>query len=144
MTSAAWDDNNNTALHALTSQVNRLVNSYPRSRCGKKDQQEFDQQVLQTLELLLINNCDPNLISDSGVTTLHKLLLTFDFVISNDPTGITLETLPVREKYKIDFDMMYATLSVLLRHGASPNIVTGAGRTPLVMATAQLTQCRPV
>ncbi len=127
------DSEGNSPLHILVSQLNCIVDSFPHGSGPPPSQDQFDQHVLDTLELLLMHNCDPNLVNTSGVTAIHKLLLTFDFVISNDPTGITFETLPVREKYKTDFDVLYRAMQVLLKHGASPNMTTGAGRTPMIM-----------
>lgn len=123
------DRHGNTALHVLVDLVNRKLEKEGQNGAQNK----YDEQTLQTLRILLQNNCDPDLLNDSGVTALHKLILTFDFVISNDPSGITLETLPVRENYKIDLDVLYRALEILLQTSAAPHKTTGAGRTPLVI-----------
>ena len=123
----------NTALHSLVAQMNRLVTSFDTQFDDQELQPEFDNQLVNTLDLLLGHNCDPNIVNKSGVTALHRLILVFDFVISNDPTGITVETLPVREKYKVDFIMLHRSMQALLQHSASPNEMSGAGRTSLVM-----------
>ncbi|ELU09362.1 hypothetical protein CAPTEDRAFT_194797 [Capitella teleta] len=129
----AVDCSGNSALHALIGQVNRGADSFPTSSTEDLNQDDFNLQVLETLRLLLGHNCDPNIVNNSGITSLHKLILTFDFVISNDPAGITLETLPMREKYCIDLDTLHDAMGMLLSHGADPNTATGAGRTPLVL-----------
>lgn len=134
------DRHGNTALHILVDRINRRL----EKEVGHADlQKEYDRQALQTMEVLLRNNCDPDLLNDSGVTVLHKLILTFDFVVSSDPSGITLETLPVRENYKIDMEIIYRTFKILLTSGADPSLATGAGRTPLVILLGCITDVEP-
>ena len=125
------DYSSNTPLHIIVTQVNRLVASFPAS-CDMP-QNEYDASILDTIQLLLSYNCDPNVMSNNGVSAMHKLMLQCDFVMSNDPTGITLETLPVREMYKTDFDVLHNTLQLFLKHGTLPNSLTGAGRSSLVI-----------
>jgi ankyrin repeat protein len=129
------DHQGNSPLHALASLLNRLVTSFPHHTFSSSaaDQRCYDGQVVETMELLLKFNCDPNLVNNSGVTALHKLVLTLDFVISNDPNGITLDTLPAREKYKTDFEIVHKALMILLEHGAKPDLTTSAGRTALII-----------
>ncbi len=129
------DFQGNSPLHAVISQLNHLVSSFPDNpeTVQVNDQLKFDKQVLDCLEMLLSFNCDPNLVNGSGVTALHKVVLMLDFVISNDPNGITLETLPAREKYKVDFNVVHKAMEILLRHGAQPDKTTAAGRTVLII-----------
>ena len=138
------DTEGNSVLHALVSQVNCLVvlnhssnsegSDDARKVNGEDELQEvFDQQVIETIDLLLNFNCDVSLVNKSGVTILHKLLLSVDFVLSSDPSNITLETLSIRKRYKISFTVIQRTLDVLLQHGANPNALTAAWRGCLVI-----------
>ena len=129
---AILDKNGNSVLHAAVSLLNRSLNSFP-SVNDRYTQMEYDDAVVQVLEILLQNNCDVSLINSSSITALHKLLLIFDFVISNEPAGITLETLPIRENYCVNMKVLYRALEVVLKFGASSNLATGAGRTPLLI-----------
>lgn len=126
------DHRRNTALHDLLSLANRKITSFAIAH-QPSEQVKFDGQVLSTLRLLLSNNSDPNVVNTSGVMTLHKLILLLDFVTSTDSSAITLETLPARETYKVDFSLLYHVLSVLLEHHVHVNCATSAGRTPLVL-----------
>lgn len=125
----AVDRHGNTALHVLVDLVNRKI----ENEANGATQAAYDDETLVTMDALLRNNCDPDALNDSGVTVLHKIILTFDFVASNDPSGVTMETLPVRENYHADLDVLYRAIEVLMTNGASPHVTTGAGRTPLVM-----------
>lgn len=100
------DRNGNSVLHAAVSLVNRKLQSFPTMAVKEDDahlmqQERYDNAVVAVLELLLQNNCDVGVVNSSSITALHKLLLIFDFVVSNEPAGVTLETLPVRENYKV-------------------------------------------
>ena len=126
------DHQGNSPLHVLVAQLNRLVTSFSTPTASEA-QTDFDQQVLDTLESLLKFNADANLVNLSGVTPLHRMLLMLDLVLSNDPSGLTLETLPGREEYKVDFDLVHCAMEILLHHGADPDRVTAAGRTALLI-----------
>ena len=126
------DNKGNTALHDLIALVNRKVQSFTELK-ESVEQEEVDQNVLQTIEIVLRNNCDPNIKNNVGVTALHKLILMFDIVTNSDPAGISVDTLPNRENYKADFNVLCQTLDILLSNNAQPNLLSGAGRTPLVM-----------
>lgn len=134
------DASGNTALHLLIGLVNRSADSF---EVKGLEQEALSQSVLATLELLLSHNCDPNVVNASGITALHRLLLTFDFVMSSDPAGMTLEMLPLREKYHPDPDCVRSAIGVLLAHGADPNAPTGAGRTPLGLLLHSLLDISP-
>ena len=137
------DNRGCSALHELLSLVNRRVSSFhhqaaPPSDTEHCDQTTFDQQVLDSLHLLLSNNCDANLVNTSGLTALHKLILLHDYTTSHDGalSGVALETLPPRAAYKVDFSLVHRCLLALLEHGrgrVDVNEGTSAGRTPLVM-----------
>lgn len=146
------DTQGNSPLHCLIAQVNKLVkteDSGAKSLVSKeslnscKDQSFYDEQVCETIDLLLSFNCDANIINSSGVTAVHKLLLSLDFMLSTDTNNITLETLPVRQQYKIDFNVAQQVLEVLLRHGASPNCLTTANRGPLIIMLQMLLNMDP-
>lgn len=126
------DNKENTAMMELIALVNRKSTSFP-APFNEHDQSQVDTVILQTINLLLKNNCDPNIKNAGGVAALHKLILMFDFITNNDPTGISLESLPSRETYKVDFGTFYKTMDILVSNGADPNLASGAGRTPLVM-----------
>lgn len=125
-----FDKDRNTALHCLVVLCNRKLETLSGQ---KSDQSKFDMIVVRTIELLLLHNVDVNSVNCSGVTALHKLLLTFDFVLSNDPRAITIDTLPHRECYEINMDVLNATVAVLGQHEADVCSLTAAGRAPIVI-----------
>ncbi|KAI0231100.1 hypothetical protein LSAT2_018527 [Lamellibrachia satsuma] len=127
------DINGNTALHVVVTQLNRKLASFPNAERRGSSQASFDKQVIDTMELLLRHNCSPNIVNTSEITSLHKVILMFHFVISNELGAVTFETLPVREMYQVDLEVLHCALEVLFRHGAQSDAVTGAGRTALVM-----------
>lgn len=136
------DDDGNTALHLLIGSVNRKVGSFPLMTSeanpgAAMTQLEWDNIVLESLELLLQYNCDANILNDGGVTALHKLILLFDYVTSNELSGLPMASLPSRNHFKVDADMLYRVMEVLLRYGSTANLSSAAGRTPLIM----LLQC---
>ncbi|CAD5111336.1 DgyrCDS651 [Dimorphilus gyrociliatus] len=124
------DKDKNTALHGLVVLCNRKLETLSGV---KSDQSKFDVIVVRTIELLLLHNVDVNSVNSSGVTALHKLLLTFDFVLSNDPRAITVDTLPQRECYEINMDVLNACVSMLGQHRADVCSLTAAGRAPIVI-----------
>ena len=118
--------------------------SYSDSDDAENQQRHFDEEVIDTIDLLLSFNCDANIVNNSGVTALHKLLLSLDFVLSDDTSSMTLETLPARQQYKIDFEVMECTMDVLLRHCTNPNALTAASRGPLIIMLQTLVNTDPV
>ena len=127
------DINGNTALHVVVTQLNRKLISFPNADTHSVSQGAFDEQVIDTMELLLQHNCNPNVVNASEIAVLHKVILMFHFVVSNELGAVTLETLPVREMYQVDLDVLHRAMSTLLTHSALPDAMTGAGRTALVM-----------
>ena len=123
----AVDVHGNTALHLAVDLVNR------KSTEGMR---WSDDITLATMNLLLINNCNPNTLNDCGISALHKLIMAFNYLMSNDPTGITIQTLPLRENYKMDFSVLRRSMEVLLVNGACPDVATSSGRTSLALLLA--------
>ena len=119
------DENQNSALHELITHVNYKVGNYTKTNINQGD---YDSEIINTLDLMAKHNCEMNQVNNSGLTPLHKLLITFEFVASNEQIGETLEMLPAHEKYKVDFTVLYKALQILLHHGADPNLTTCAGR----------------
>ena len=137
------DNRGNSALHELLSLVNRKVTSFSITQEESK-QEEFDQQVLASLRLLLSNNSDPNVANDSGVMILHKVILLLDFVTTDNGASVGLEHLfPPRESYKVDFDFLRSVISVLLENRTEVNSATSAGRTPLVLLLQSILEVDP-
>ena len=133
---SARDDDGNTALHVLISSVNRKVHTFSAVQHALT-QQQWDALLLQSVELLLQHNCDANLFNDGGVTALHKLILLFDYITSNELSGLPMASLPSRNHFSVDFHVLHSVMRLLLRYGATANLASAAGRTPLIM----LLQC---
>jgi ankyrin repeat protein len=125
---SAQDVAGNTALHLAIDLVNRR----------SSDPVSHEVATLEIIRTLLEHNCDADCRNSAGVTALHRLLLTFDFVAGDDPTGVTPGTLSMRENYHADAGVLRRAVEVLLLGGASPRLATGAGRTPLELILACL------
>ncbi|CAD5126131.1 DgyrCDS14300 [Dimorphilus gyrociliatus] len=133
------DRDKNTVLHFLVLLCNRKLETLSQDAT---DQENFNEQVIKTLELLLLHNVDANIFNSSGVTALHKLLLTFDFVLSNEPRGITADSLPQREFYEINMEVLNSALSILCRHEADVCSLTAAGRSSIIIVLQSILEAK--
>jgi hypothetical protein len=123
------NNKHNTALMEILPLVNRNVSSF-HVHIDESQQDEFNQIVIDTIELLLKNNCDPNTFNSSGLTAIHKLIVLLDYMLNGNPLILSL---PSQDSFKLDFNVFHKALGVLLTYGASPNLATNAGLVPLVM-----------
>lgn len=133
------DRDRNSPLHLLVILCNRKLKTF---MANPSEQDEFNKQVVKTLEILLLNNVDVNLVNSSGVTALHKLLLTFDFMFSNEPRGITADSLPQRECYDINMEVLNSAVTVLCKHGADVCSETAAGRSSLIIVLQAILEAK--
>ena len=123
-----------TPLHALVFLVCRKLESF--KNCDHSDsesQRKFDEQIVNTLDLLLAFNCDPNMENSVGLTALQKHVLIVDYVLNNDPGDNTLAQWPVRNDYNLKFPVICQVLESLLCHGSDANRPTPAGWTPVLI-----------
>ncbi|XP_064628438.1 uncharacterized protein LOC135488010 [Lineus longissimus] len=133
------DSSGNTALHYAVSHVNHRVNSVVQSDilCYEGEDLEdvsmdtqwgYQQQVVETLELLLQHNCDLKVQNKTGNTAFQKLIQNLYSYFTAAPN---VEQLHWRQGYLVTMKAFDRAMDTLLKYGAMVNQCNPAGLSPL-------------
>jgi ankyrin repeat protein len=136
---SAIDSLGNTALHYAISHVNHRVNSVIQSDIlcyegedledvSMDNQWAYQQQVMETLELLLQHNCDLKIRNKAGNTAFQKLIQSLYNYFSAAPSA---EQRHWRQGYLVTMKAYNRAVDTLLKYGAMVNECNPAGLSPL-------------
>lgn len=133
---------NETPLHVLVTHVSYIGGDIIHTDdTGAKVvrselQQNYQEQVIQTLDILLKFNADPSLINRHNLSPLNKLLHIAYKSYDNSDTCVKT-SIDSQFVYKNDFNYLKQAVEVLLHNGADPNAQCDLGHTPFIL----LLQC---
>jgi len=127
-----------TALHLLVTHVSYIGGNYyhaaERSNPRWQIQPDYQEQVIQTLKLLLSFNADPHIYDALKLQPLNKLLhVTRKASSRNDKFECVQGCINSKYVYRNDFATLAKAISVLIDNGAEVNTHCAIGHTPLIL-----------
>ena len=133
-----------TPLHMIVSHVSytggHFADPSQRKVARSHLQEDYQQQVLDTMELLMEFNADHTLLNAYGLQPLSRMLhiaLKACNVDNPCPCVQTSIFTYLIKDYKNDYSALCQAMEVLLSHGANPNFQCQLGHSPVVI----LLQC---
>ncbi|XP_052807320.1 uncharacterized protein LOC128236484 [Mya arenaria] len=132
-----------TALHLLVTHVSYIGGNYyhpeKRSLPRWQIQPDYQEQVIQTLKLLLSFNADPHIYDALHLQPLNKLLhVTRKASSRNDTFECVQGCINSKYIYRNDFGTLAKAISVLIENGAGVNTQCSVGHTPLILLVQTL------
>ena len=132
-----------TALHLLMTHISYIGGNYyhPEQRIRPRDemQPDYQEQVIQTIELLLDFNADPHIFDSLQLQPLNKLL---HVCIKASRPVQRFECIQgcINSKYiyRNDFANLARAIRLLIDYGAEVNTACSIGHTPLILLVQTL------
>lgn len=132
-----------TALHLLVTHVSYIGGNFyhPEQRSVPRWQMQpnYQEQVVQTIKLLLSFNADPHIYDSLQLQPLNKLLhVTMKASRPHDFLECVQGCINSKYVYRNDFDSLTRAVEVLIKNGAEVNTQCAIGHTPLILLVQTL------
>ena len=132
-----------TALHLLTTHVSYIGGNFyhmsQREVPRWQLQPNYQEQVIQTLKLLLDFNADPHIFDLNGLQPLNKLLhVTLKASQPDNPLECVQASINSIYIYRNDFKSLGRAIDVLVQNGSDVNTRCAIGHTPLILLVQAL------
>lgn len=132
-----------TALHLLTTHVSYIGGNYfhaaQREVPRWQLQPDYQEQVIQTLQLLLDFNADPHILDSNCLQPLNKLLhVTMKASQPDNPCECIQASINSIYIYRNDFKSLGRAIDVLVKNGSDVNTRCSIGHTPLILLVESL------
>ena len=132
-----------TALHLLTTHVSYIGGNYyhvaERQVPRWQLQPDYQEQVIQTLKLLLDFNADPHIYDTNNLQPLNKLLhVTMKASQPDNPCECIQASINSVYIYRNDFKSLGRAIDVLVQNGSDVNTQCAIGHTPLILLVESL------
>jgi ankyrin repeat protein len=127
-----------TALHLLVTHVSYIGGNYyhPEQRSMPRWQMQpnYQEQVIQTIKLLLSFNADPLIFDSLQLQPLNKLLhVTMKASRPHDLLECVQGCINSKYVYRNDFTSLSRAIEILIENGAEVNTQCAIGHTPLIL-----------
>ena len=132
-----------TALHLLTTHVSYIGGNYyhvaERQVPRWQLQPDYQEQVIQTLKLLLNFNADPHIFDTNSLQPLNKLLhVTMKASQPDNPCECIQASINSIYIYRNDYKSLGRAIDVLVQSGSDVNTQCAIGHTPLILLVESL------
>ena len=126
-----------TALHLLVTHVSYIGGNYfhaeQRTVPRWQMQPDYQDQVIQTIELILSYNADPHIYDLLQLQPLNKLMhVTLKSSQPGNPLDCVQGSINSKYVYRNDYGSLARAIRVLTRNGAEVNTSCEIGHTPLI------------
>lgn len=127
-----------TALHLVVTHVSYIGGNYyhpeQRSTPRWQMQPDYQEQVIQTIKLLLSFNADPHIYDSLQLQPLNKLLhVTMKASRRHEVLECVQSCINSKYVYRNDFGSLARAVEVLIENGAEVNTQCAIGHTPLIL-----------
>lgn len=132
-----------TALHLLVTHVSYIGGNYfhveHRQVPRWQMQPDYQEQVIQTIKLLLRFNADPHIHDSLQLQPLNKLLhVTMKASRSHDNFDCVQGSINSKYIYRNDFKTLAQAIEVLIQNGSEVDTQCAIGHTPLILLVQTL------
>lgn len=132
-----------TALHLLMTHISYIGGNFyhPEQRIRPRDemQPDYQEQVIQTIELLLSFNADPHIFDSLHLQPLNKLLHVCMKAVRPIQNFQCIQgCISSKYIYRNDFASLTRAIRLLIDYGAEVNTQCSIGHTPLILLVQTL------